>query len=399
VQVSDDGSADEVLVARARAGSRDAFAELAARHQRMLLAVCARGLGDASLADDAAQEALLHAFLGLDGLRQPARFGSWLAGIGLNVCRRWLRAHRGATLSLDSLLGGQRVREPIDSLAVDPAAAAEDFELATRVRLAVHGLPPGQRRAVVLFYLNALTHAETAAALGIPVGAVKTRLHKARANLRHDLWPLWEEIQPMSSATTTVDTDYVDVQVVDVRRVLPNEQWTIARNVVLLQETGNRQRILGIWVGGFESEAILTLLSTIDVPRPLTFVFAGRLLQAAGGELREVRINRLVDETYFAETVIGAPDGTEQTVDSRPSDAISLALATGAPIRVAESVMRRTAEEPSQMESRIAVDGTRVLGKRQIADEMERFRAQRDAERADISARERARRLAREASA
>jgi uncharacterized protein len=203
----------------------------------------------------------------------------------------------------------------------------------------------------------------------------------------------------MSSATTTIDTDYVDVQVVDIRRVLPNEQWTIARNVVLLQETGNRQRILGIWVGGFESEAILTLLSTIDVPRPLTFVFAGRLLQAAGGELREVRINRLVDETYFAETVIGTPDGTEQTVDSRPSDAISLALATGAPIRVAESVMRRTAEEPSQMESRIAVDGTRVLGKRQIADEMERFRAQRDAERADISARERARRLAREASA
>jgi RNA polymerase sigma factor (sigma-70 family) len=394
VSASKDPTVDEGLVVSARQGNRAAFAELAARHRPLLMSLCEHSLGDPGLADDAAQEALLQALLALESLRQPAQFGPWLGGIGLNVCRRWLRARGRATLSLDNLLGGQRVREPVDTLAVDPAWAAEEFELATRVRQAVHALPPGQRSAVTLFYLNGLTHTETAAALGIPVGAVKTRLHKARANLRHDLWKLWEEMQPMSTKTIVETTsDYVDVRVWDVRRVLPNEKWTIARNVVLLQETGDRQRILGVWMGAFESEAILILLSGVQVPRPLTFTFAVRLLRAAGGEVQEVRINRLEGSTYFAEALIRTPDGNAQAVDSRPSDAIALALATGAPVRVAEAVMRETGEMPSQLESRLTVDGQRVLGKLEISQEMERIRAQRDAELEEATATLRDRRV------
>jgi hypothetical protein len=77
---------------RARSGDRQAFAELILRHQRLLSNLCSRALGDADLADDAVQEAILQALLSLDSLRQPAQLGAWLVGIGLNVCRRWLRS-------------------------------------------------------------------------------------------------------------------------------------------------------------------------------------------------------------------------------------------------------------------------------------------------------------------
>src|SRR5687767_6747044 len=86
------GEDDRVLVAAALAGEREAFATLLVRHRPLVVAVCTRALGDADLAEDAAQEAALQAMLDLGRLRRPERFGPWLAGIGLNVCRRWRRA-------------------------------------------------------------------------------------------------------------------------------------------------------------------------------------------------------------------------------------------------------------------------------------------------------------------
>ena len=73
----------------------------------MALALCGQTLRDDALADDDVQEAILQAFLGLERLQQPARFGAWLAGIALNISRRWLRtrAWLGNGLSLESLLG------------------------------------------------------------------------------------------------------------------------------------------------------------------------------------------------------------------------------------------------------------------------------------------------------
>jgi RNA polymerase sigma-70 factor, ECF subfamily len=81
--------ADAVLVRRARGGDRDAFAALVARHHATLVACCRRMVGQH--ARDAAQDAVLTAMLSLDRLREPAKFGPWLVGIGLNACRTILR--------------------------------------------------------------------------------------------------------------------------------------------------------------------------------------------------------------------------------------------------------------------------------------------------------------------
>src|SRR6185437_7358254 len=157
------------------------MAELLRRHGDTAVALAARVLGSADLARDAAQEAAVAAMTDLGRLRSPDRFGAWFCGITLNVARRWLRQLRPevAGLIADLLAAGP-----------DPAEAAEAADTAARVREAIGSLADGQRHAVHLFYLQGLSHREVAAELGISVGAVKARLHQARAALAPRLSPL-----------------------------------------------------------------------------------------------------------------------------------------------------------------------------------------------------------------
>lgn len=160
-----------------------AFAVLYGRYERRLRALCRRLLGDWRLAEDVAQQAAVEALVGLPRLAAPERFGSWLLAIAANLCRRQLRSPTRCMVSFEALLAVGALREP-QAAELGPARAVEAGELAATVRLVVAELPPGQRRAVELFYLGDLTLAETAGALGIEVGAVKARLHKARLALR-----------------------------------------------------------------------------------------------------------------------------------------------------------------------------------------------------------------------
>lgn len=129
------GAGDSDLVGSARAGSRDALAVLIGRHRPLLLGVCRRVLASPDLAEDAAQEACLQAMLGLDRLREPGRFGPWLVGIGINVCRHWHRQSGPEPQSPMALSGGWS--RPFASLAAGPEEVSETADLAERVRRAV----------------------------------------------------------------------------------------------------------------------------------------------------------------------------------------------------------------------------------------------------------------------
>ncbi|HEY7620996.1 MAG TPA: bifunctional nuclease domain-containing protein [Solirubrobacteraceae bacterium] len=304
---------DAVLVAAARDGDRGAFAALVERHYGMLSGLCRRITGDAEMAADAAQEAVLAALLGLDRLRDDDRFAAWLAGIAINLCRRALR-DRARWRRADG-------SEPV---AADPGPdeAVAAAEIAERVRAAIAALPPGQRAAVALFHLGGLGHAEVAGRLGTRPGAVKTRLHKARSTLRRELADVHREEFPMSAP--------IPMRVADVRRPADRPDRRI---VVLEALDGDRQ--LPIWIGEPEAASMVAALEDVELPRPSAHHFAGALLQAAGGELREVRVSRLAEHTFYATAVLG--DGTE--VDARPSDALTLALVTGSPIAVEPAVL------------------------------------------------------------
>src|SRR4051812_29553974 len=91
---------DQALVARARGGDAEAYAILLRRHGAALARACARTLGDAATAADVAQDAALIGWLQLDRLREPARFGAWLAGIGRMLARR---ARRERAIARDAL--------------------------------------------------------------------------------------------------------------------------------------------------------------------------------------------------------------------------------------------------------------------------------------------------------
>ena len=337
---------DADLVQRARGGDRESFARLLERHSPMARRICARLL-DAGGIDDVMQEAALQAWLGLDALRDARQFGPWLTGIGLNLARRTLQTRAIDPWSWEATLGGKLVREPIEN-AAGPDECAEADELATTVRGAVADLPRGQRAAVLLVYLSGLSYRETAAALGIPVGAVKTRLHKGRRALQRRLLYLWTE----DLMTTSVEQQMVEMRVADVRRRQGDDEH--ARSVVVLEEVGGSRQVF-IWVGNWEASSIAMLLEKVRVPRPLTHAFTANLLRAGGVRVRQVRIHRLANETYYAEAVLDGATG-QQAVDARPSDCMALALELGAPILVAADVIsaaeaaRAARAEPDQPE-------------------------------------------------
>ncbi|HET7093541.1 MAG TPA: bifunctional nuclease domain-containing protein [Thermomicrobiales bacterium] len=331
---------DSGLVAAAADGNTDAFAALLVRHRPLLLGVCRRALGDPALAEDAAQEAALQAYLNLARLQRPERFGSWLAGIGLNICHRLRRQRLREAWSWEATIGGHRLPDAVDP-APGPEAEAETAEIRAWIERAVAALPPGQQAAVTLHYLAGLTQAETAATLGVEAGAVKTRLHKARINLRRELAWRASPNTPNEGAPTMTET--VDMRVVDVRR-RHAEEGQAPRHVVLLEEIGGTRR-LPIWIGAFEATALALHLERIPQPRPLTYAFAAEMLGAAAGRLREVRIDRLEGDVFYAVAMIDGANG-ERDIDARPSDALNLALLLGAPIRVAAAVLAATAGSP-----------------------------------------------------
>jgi bifunctional DNase/RNase len=145
----------------------------------------------------------------------------------------------------------------------------------------------------------------------------------------------------------------------------PTSCLTGERRVVLLADfIGNR--VVPIWVGNFEGDAIAILLVGAEARRPLTWPFAARVLEAAGGKLAEVRINRLVDETFYAQAVVASSTGS-QTVDARPSDAIALALETEAPIRMAASIVSEAGVGRADLDERT---GNESRSAREHADEV-----------------------------
>lgn len=371
---------DAELVLAAQAGDKEAFTVLFGRHRPLLLALCHRALTDPDLGEDAAQEAALTALLNLDRLQNADRFGPWLGGIGLNVCRRLLRERARNGWSWEAMHGGRSEQDVPDS-EPGPEALAEAADLAERTRAAIAILPPGQRAAVILFYLSDLTHAETADLLGINVGAVKTRLHKAKRSLRQQLSDARKDEEmderltrraltktaaaltgtavlghgatahtQMNEGGNVTDgqatTGLIEMRVADVRRKQA-ANGTSRIYLVRLVEVGGA-RHLPIWVGEAEGTAIAMQLEQVQMPRPLTVAFAANLLQAGGGTLREVRIDRLVEQTFYATAVVDGVEGST-TIDARPSDAINLALVTGAAIRVDAGILDAESRDPDAL--------------------------------------------------
>ena len=132
---------------------------------------------DPDLADDLVQETLARALKQRAQLREDTAFDAWLYAIMANCHRDWLRRERHWVDIEEADLAGED----------NPADAAEQGGLVTRVRTAVARLPEAQRQVLTLVDLEEMSYAEVAAALNIPQGTVMSRLSRARAALRATL--------------------------------------------------------------------------------------------------------------------------------------------------------------------------------------------------------------------
>jgi len=313
----------ESLVTAARAGDREALGELVRLHSSQVLGACRRMLREQPLAEEAFQEASVTVLLNLDLLRQPDRFGAWFTGIALNVCRHMLRERRreGPADAAATVVGGD---------VEDDALAALE---ARRVHEAIAALPAAQRDAVLLFYVEGLTQAEVAGQLGIEVGAVKLRLHRARAALRRRLTGP-QEADRMTAPSAPAR---IEMTTTDVHRVRRGDD----EHYVVTLTAAEGGRTLPIWVGPAEGRFIALRLEGVETPRPMTAALAASLVAAAGSAIREVRIERLDDMAYYAVVAVSGPNG-EREVDARPSDAIALAMLTGSSILVSTEVLARS---------------------------------------------------------
>ena len=164
---------DEYLVVRSQLGDADAFRRLVRRWHGRVLVRALHLTRDPEAAEDVAQESWVAVIRGLRGLRDPARFPAWTLRIVAHKSRDWIRreeARRRAAL-----------RAEPDPSAPDTPELAASIE---RVRAGLARLDPARRSILRRFYLEGMSVAEIAEALGIPSGTVKSRLFHARDALK-----------------------------------------------------------------------------------------------------------------------------------------------------------------------------------------------------------------------
>lgn len=137
--------------------------------------------------------------------------------------------------------------------------------------------------------------------------------------------------------TTATDVGFVEMRVAKVVGLHAAED-ELFQCVVLDEVSGDRR--LPISIGQPEAFSLAARLGGIAWPRPMTYQFVAALVQALGGRVRQVRIDRLVEEEVYGATVeVEGPDG-RRSVDARPSDVLNLAVLVDAPIFVAPEVLQ-----------------------------------------------------------
>lgn len=179
----------ENLVVHAQNGNAEAFETIVRRFQDMAVGYGYAVLGDMDQAEDAAQEAFIHAYFDLPALRDPAAFPGWFRQVVFKYIDRTRRSRKAWQIPLDGA-GEMRSHSP------GPVELAERRMARDQIFDAIATLPEHQRAVIVLFYMRAYSQEEIGVFLGIPVATVKTRLHSARTRLKERMIAVIQDTLP-----------------------------------------------------------------------------------------------------------------------------------------------------------------------------------------------------------
>lgn len=183
------GTPDEDLVARAQSGDQTAFTELVERHQGNALKLALSILRDKADAEDEVQNACWKAFEHLKQFNQDAKFSTWFSRIVVNQCLMRLRKAKRAKLLYmdDTQLGEETVTLELKDDSPSPEDQLGDREVAEVLEHEINRIPPLLRKVFLLRDVEEVEMPEVAERLGISVAAAKSRLLRARLELRERL--------------------------------------------------------------------------------------------------------------------------------------------------------------------------------------------------------------------
>lgn len=180
---------DAQLVERVVAGDGEAFRQLVERYQRPVYGLLLRMVRAPALAEDLAQETLIKAYRAIATFDRSRQFSSWLFKIAHNTAIDHLRKNRPPTVPLESSESDRL--DPLALLAApesrSPEARARGRDLAEALQEALSALRPDYREAVLLRFQQGLPYDEIADILELPLGTVKTHLHRARKQMAKSL--------------------------------------------------------------------------------------------------------------------------------------------------------------------------------------------------------------------
>ncbi len=173
---------EQQLIDRCRQGDDEAFRALVDQYKRLVFGVIARSIADHARAEELAQDVFLRVHRGLAYFRGEARLSTWIFRIVANLLAEERQARGVPTLSLDDT---REDRAPLEPGSLDTALSS--LELRDRLAKAMLRLPPTYQLLVNGHYFEGLSYDELAEILAIPLGTVKTYLHRAKRLLRQTL--------------------------------------------------------------------------------------------------------------------------------------------------------------------------------------------------------------------
>lgn len=177
-------SDDRRLIAECLAGKREAFGELVSRYQGRLYNAAVRLVDNPEDAADVVQDAFLNAYQSLHSFKGDAEFFTWLYRIAFNTAIT-LKRKRRAVISLNPSPNGEHGLEPDDpSEYIRPGAALERSEAELLLQTALNRLSHEHREVLILKDIEGLKYEAIAEVLSVPIGTIRSRLHRARLELR-----------------------------------------------------------------------------------------------------------------------------------------------------------------------------------------------------------------------
>jgi RNA polymerase sigma-70 factor (ECF subfamily) len=184
---------DYALIRAFHSGEKSAFDTLVMRHKDRVFNLCLRFLGDYQEAEDTAQDVFVKAYRSLKLFRFESSFFTWIYRITINTCKNKVNSlgfrYRKKDISIDIQEESVEVRqaESLENVRRDPVSELEKKEMMKTLQCAIDSLPSDQKSVVILRDIQGLSYEEITDITGFKLGTLKSRLSRARSNLREKL--------------------------------------------------------------------------------------------------------------------------------------------------------------------------------------------------------------------